>query len=159
MKPSEACIIFKNIDSPNIGDVRKAIAILEVLSMPTHQSVTKAAILKVIKWLCDRYALDLVIHQRAEIERLCEEAICYKDLWYKAEENAHNAKSEAIKEFAEKTHKMVTEIYHKHIFGNYDLEDEEKEAIMDFSLDITSGFDDLVKEMGVLYCDGDSLEE
>jgi hypothetical protein len=27
------------------------------------------------------------------------------------------------------------------------LEDEEKEAIMDFSLDVTSGFDDLVKEM------------
>lgn len=61
--------------------------------------------------------------------------------------NIEKAKADAIKEFAEKTHKMITEIYNKHIFGNYDLEDEEKEAIMDFSLDITSGFDDLVKEM------------
>lgn len=57
------------------------------------------------------------------------------------------AKTKAIKEFAEMTDKMITEIYNKHIFGNNDLFDEEKEAIMDFSLDVTSGFDDLVKEM------------
>lgn len=102
MKLSEACIILKNIDSQNITDIQKAIAICEVLSMPTHKSVTKAMMLNVIKWLSDKSGLYLVIHQRAEIERLCEEAICYKDLWYKAEEKSHNAKTEAIKEFAER---------------------------------------------------------
>lgn len=66
---------------------------------------------------------------------------------------------ELFSDFTEKTHKMFTEIYNKHIFGSYDLEDEEKEAIMDFSLDITSGFDDLVKEMGVLSAGGVTLYE
>jgi hypothetical protein len=102
MKLSEACIILENIDSSNITDIQKGIAIYAVLSMPTHKSVTKTMLLKVIKWLSDKSGLYFAIHQQAEIERLCEEAISYKDLWYKAEEDAHNAKTEAIKEFAER---------------------------------------------------------
>ena len=39
---------------------------------------------------------------QAENERLYEEANRYQNLWCKAEEDAHNAKSEAIKEFAER---------------------------------------------------------
>lgn len=102
--------------------------------------------------------LDLIKRQQEEIEKLkvraivCEtrellldHATLVRVNWGDALVNA--VKVKAIKEFAEKTDKMITEIYNKHIFGNNDLEDEEKEAIMDFSLDVTSGFDDLVKEM------------
>lgn len=56
-------------------------------------------------------------------------------------------KAEAIKEFAERADVRITEVYNKHIFGYNDLNDEEKEAIMNFSDDITSGLDDLSKEM------------
>lgn len=42
----------------------------------------------------------LIKRQQEEIERLYEEANHYQNLWCKAEEDAHNAKSEAIKEFA-----------------------------------------------------------
>lgn len=57
------------------------------------------------------------------------------------------AKAEAVKEFAKKTEKMITEIYNKHIFGNNDLEAEEKDAIINFSNDVTYRFGNLVKEM------------
>ncbi|MBR2848789.1 MAG: hypothetical protein IKB87_04980 [Clostridia bacterium] len=56
-------------------------------------------------------------------------------------------RAEAIKEFAERGFKMITEVYNKHIFGNNDLEDEEKDAIINFSDDVTFGIDNLVKEM------------
>ena len=42
---------------------------------------------------------------------------------------------------------IITEIYNKHIFGNNDLVDEEKDAIINFSDDITYKIDNLVKEM------------
>ena len=54
--------------------------------------------------------------------------------------------AEAIKEFAKKTNEMITQIYNKHIFGNNDLNDEEKDAIINFSDDVVSGFANLVKE-------------
>lgn len=54
MNLSEACIIFENIDSPDITDIQKGLAIHEVLSMPTHNSITKTMMLKVIKWLFDK---------------------------------------------------------------------------------------------------------
>jgi hypothetical protein len=44
--------------------------------------------------------IDLIKRQQEEIERLYEEANHYQTLWCKAEEDAHNAKTEAIKEFA-----------------------------------------------------------
>ena len=56
-------------------------------------------------------------------------------------------RAEAIKEFAERAFKMITEVYDKHIFGNNDLEDEEKEAIINFSDDVTFEIDNLLKEM------------
>ena len=61
-------------------------------------------------------------------------------------EYIENCKSEVIKEFAKKTNEMITEIYNKHIFGNNDLEAEEKDAIINFSDDVTYGFANLVKE-------------
>lgn len=77
--------------------------------------------------------------QKAEIERL-ENAIINLD------ERYEKGYDEVIKEFAEKTNKMITQIYNKHIFGNNDLNDEEKDAIINFSDDVVSGFANLVKE-------------
>jgi hypothetical protein len=57
------------------------------------------------------------------------------------------AKIEAIKELAIRFNEMVTEIYNKHIFGYFDLDDSEKEAVMNFSGDITFVFDKIVEEM------------
>lgn len=100
-------------------------------------------------WLM-RNALDLINRQRAEIERkgriLESYALQYgtvadKDVLLK------RAKAEAVKEFAKKTEKMITEIYNKHIFGNNDLEAEEKDAIINFSNDVTYRFGNLAKEM------------
>ena len=54
MKLSEACVIFENIDSPDITDIQKGLAIHEVLSMPTHNSITKAMMLRVIHWLWNK---------------------------------------------------------------------------------------------------------
>lgn len=46
--------IFNNIDRPDenkLDKVLKGLAIHRVLNMPTHNSVTKDAMLKVIDWL------------------------------------------------------------------------------------------------------------
>ena len=55
--------------------------------------------------------------------------------------------TDLIKELAKRTNEMITKIYNKHIFGNNDLEAEEKDAIINFSDDVVIGFDNLVKEM------------
>ena len=51
MKIGTACAIFENIDSEAFSDIEKAGAIHDVLEMPTHNSVTKEAMLNVIAWL------------------------------------------------------------------------------------------------------------
>lgn len=75
----------------------------------------------------------LIKRQQAEIERLYEEANHYQNLWCKAEEDAHNAKSEAINEFAErlKEKSLVT----RGDFGLYG------------KIVVVSKIDNLVKEM------------
>ena len=89
--------------------------------------------------------------QNKEIERLKNSlAISKKEIERLQKYNtyvAYKHYNDGIKEFAKKTDEMITEIYNKHIFGNNDLYDEEKEAIMNFSDDIVCGFDNLVKEM------------
>lgn len=57
-------------------------------------------------------------------------------------------KAEAYKECIEKASNIITEIYNKHIFGNNDLEAEEKDAIINFSDDVTYKLDNLLKELG-----------
>lgn len=57
-------------------------------------------------------------------------------------------KSEVAREIFAEIRKIVTAIYNKHIFGS-DLEDEEKEAVMDFEVDISSAFDELEEEYGI----------
>lgn len=51
MKFGKAYAIFANIDSPDYTDEEKGAAILQILKMETHNSVTKAAMLKVINYL------------------------------------------------------------------------------------------------------------
>lgn len=90
-----------------------------------------------------KQAIEVINRQKAEIEGLQKRIVFWKDdLNY----NPIEVRIKAIKEFAEKTHKKITEIYNKHIF-DYDLIDTEKEAIMDFSADVESGIDSLVEEM------------
>lgn len=57
------------------------------------------------------------------------------------------AKTEAYKECIEKVNNIINEIYNKHIFGSNDLFDEEKDAVVNFSDDVTYALDNLVKEM------------
>lgn len=57
-------------------------------------------------------------------------------------------RAEVAREIFAEVRKIVTAIYNKHIFGS-DLEDEEKEAVMDFEVDISSAFDELEEEYGI----------
>ena len=61
MKLSKAIVIFENVDDENmtidnqkVSDEDKALAIYEVLKMPTYMSIKKDSMMKVIKWLFDR---------------------------------------------------------------------------------------------------------
>lgn len=51
MKLTKAIGIFHNIDSDTYTDEEKGAAVLRVCKMATHNSITKAAMLKVIWWL------------------------------------------------------------------------------------------------------------
>lgn len=51
MKLAKAIGIFHNIDSDNYTDDEKGTAVFHVCKMATHNSITKAAMLKVIWWL------------------------------------------------------------------------------------------------------------
>ncbi len=51
MRVGEAYSIFHNIDDPKITDEEKGLAIWRVASMETCNSVTKAAMVKVIRYL------------------------------------------------------------------------------------------------------------
>lgn len=46
--------IFADIDSDNYSEEEKALAIYEVLNMPTHMGIKKDEMLRVIKWLWDK---------------------------------------------------------------------------------------------------------
>lgn len=51
MRISTACEIFQRINSEEYTDEEKGEAILEVLKMPTHNSISKCAMLEVIGYL------------------------------------------------------------------------------------------------------------
>lgn len=53
MTLGDAYIIFQNIDSPTISTEEKAAAIHKIINMETHNGVTKAMMLKVIRWLLE----------------------------------------------------------------------------------------------------------
>lgn len=88
---------------------------------------------------------------RAEVERL-EQILNSYALQYGTvkdqQEVIDKIKRETAREIFAEIRKIVTAIYNKHIFGS-DLEDEEKEAVMDFEVDISSAFDELEEEYGI----------
>lgn len=49
-----AIAIFSQIDNKKYSDDEKALAIYEVLQMPTHNSINKATLVRVAKWLFDK---------------------------------------------------------------------------------------------------------
>ena len=51
MKINTACQIFLQVNSDKYTDEEKGTAIYEVLKMPTHNGITKDAMLKVIEYL------------------------------------------------------------------------------------------------------------
>lgn len=51
MKISKAYTIFCDIENPKISDEEKGAAIWKVVNMETHNSITKAEMLKVIRYL------------------------------------------------------------------------------------------------------------
>ena len=54
MNIGNARAIFEDINNSEYSEVDKALAIYMVMYMETHNSVTKASMLEVIKWLWDR---------------------------------------------------------------------------------------------------------
>ena len=54
MNIGKARAIFDNIENASESIEEKGAAILIVMNMETHNSVTKASMLKVIRWLWDR---------------------------------------------------------------------------------------------------------
>ena len=44
-------VIFNNIESDKFSDEEKALAIYDVMNMPTHNHVTKQAAFKALSWL------------------------------------------------------------------------------------------------------------
>ncbi len=80
---------------------------------------------------------------QAEIERLKKEPYQFADIG-----KMHSkVKAEAINALAENINKIITEIYNKHIFGNNDLNDEEKDAVINYSDDVMHGIAKLLMEM------------
>ena len=54
MTNGKARAIFENIENASVSIEEKGLAIYIVVTMATHNSVTKASMLKVIRWLWDR---------------------------------------------------------------------------------------------------------
>ena len=51
MNISRATAVFEDINSDEYYDEEKALAIYDVMKMPTHNGVKKDSMLSVIKWL------------------------------------------------------------------------------------------------------------
>ena len=65
MKINTACTIFLQVNSDKYTDEEKGTAIYEVLKMPTHNGITKDAMLKVIEYLLN---LAVDIPEGSEVE-------------------------------------------------------------------------------------------
>jgi hypothetical protein len=55
MNIGEACVIFHDIDSDKYTVEQKGLAIKIILDMETHNSVTKAMLMKALKWLWNEH--------------------------------------------------------------------------------------------------------
>ena len=71
MNAREALAIFENIESPDYEDGQKGMAVKVVSEMPTHNSVSKSSMLKVIRWL-----LPLCFDMNGDNSNTGEEGVC-----------------------------------------------------------------------------------
>ena len=55
MNIGRAIAIVTNIESDKFNDDEKTFAIYEVMNMPTHNSITKSVLIKVIKWMWHKF--------------------------------------------------------------------------------------------------------
>ncbi len=94
-------------------------------------------------------AAELIERLYAENERLKNHIQEGIDLAKQTPKMIELVKAEAYKECIEKVGEIITEIYNKHIFGSNDLTDEEKDAIINFSDDITEKIRKLIEERTV----------
>ena len=69
MKIGTARAIFEDINNSEYSECDKALAIYRVMYMETHNSVTKASMLKVIRWLWDRqFEFNFVDDEKGDAE-------------------------------------------------------------------------------------------
>ena len=54
MNIGNARAVFENINSDKYSETEKVMAIYRVMHMETHNAVTKASMLEVVRWLWDR---------------------------------------------------------------------------------------------------------
>ena len=59
MNAGKVCAVFERIESDRYTDEEKLLAIREVIEMPTHNGITKKAILNAFRWLWN-YAIEEV---------------------------------------------------------------------------------------------------
>lgn len=97
------------------------------------------------KWSAKRIieADKMVLQLNTENERLMQDKTALECIVATAR---NQAKTEVVREILEKIDKIIDKHYNKHIFGNNDLEDEEKEAVINFSDDVTYDIDKLKEE-------------
>lgn len=88
-------------------------------------------------------AFALINGYRAEIIRLANKQNQFADIGKMYSE----VKAEVIEVFVANLNEAITKIYNKHIFGDNDLNDEEKDAIINFSDDISTMLEKLQKEI------------
>ena len=97
MNIGKACAIFEQINSDQFSDAEKLKAVREVVAMPTHNGITKNAMLNVLRWFAENVSADdeivdklsdvvyhgaalemakeTIVQQKAEIDQLRESAL------------------------------------------------------------------------------------
>ena len=58
MNIGKACAVFEQISSDEYSDAEKLEAVREVVKMPTHNGITKAAMLDVLRWFVENVTID-----------------------------------------------------------------------------------------------------
>ena len=88
-----------------------------------------------------------VLPEKSGVFTVLENAVVYTKSTEEFDLFLSKVFAEAYKECIEKVNEIITEIYNKHIFGSNDLTDEEKDSVINFSDDVTSSIDNLLKEL------------
>ena len=88
---------------------------------------------------------DLINRLKADVERLetgqLKEAMTFNS------NTIDDTVNEALEEFVNKIHSIITEIYDKYVFNGFnDLNSEEIDAVINYSDDVTQEIDNFLKE-------------